>query len=101
MGGTFSWRDLRTLISRWGGLPGTALFRSVHGYEGWTTESHLLALVVDYLAVHDYHFAKANGAKNARPPKPLERPGDKPKSRYGSGAMPFDEIDAWMKSTWK
>lgn len=101
VGVSFSWRDLRTLVNRWGGLPGTALFRSIHGYEGWTTEAQLLAGVLDQLAVLDFHFVKSKGAKNARPPKPLERPWDKTKSRYGSGAMPFDEIDAWMKSTWK
>ena len=87
-------------MARWGGLPGTALFRSLNGFEGWTTETQLLAHAVDLLSYLDFHFVKANGG-SARAPSPLERPWDKPKARYGSGAMPYDEIDAWMQSTWK
>jgi hypothetical protein len=70
----------------------------VNGYEGWTTESQILASVLDALNAANWQRA---GNKNARKPTPLERPWDKPRARYGSGAMPYDEIDAWMKSTWR
>jgi hypothetical protein len=101
VGVSFSWRDLQTLVTRWGGLPGTALFRSVHGYEGWTTEAQLMAHLIDAIAMLDYHQVKVAGAKSAKKPMPLERPWDKPRSRYGKGAIPFDEIDTWIRSTWK
>ena len=102
VGVTFSWRDLRTLVQRWGGLPGTALFRSVHGYEGWSIEAQLTAHLIDALAVLDYHQVRIGAPKSsAKKPTPVERPWDKPRARYGSGAMPYDEIDAWMKSTWR
>lgn len=102
VGLSFSWRDLRTLVTRWGGLPGTALYRSAHGHEGWSDEAHLLALLVDSVAWLDYHQIKlANPKNNPKKPEPVPRPGDKPKSKYGSDAVPYDEIDAWMQSTWK
>lgn len=103
VGVAFSWRDLQVLVRRWGGLAGTATFRSVHGYEGWTTESQLLANVIDSLAVADYHRVKIGGAKSVRKPKPMERPWDKPKvyGRRTSGpAMSYDEMDSWIRSTW-
>lgn len=102
VGVAFSWRDLQTLVARWGGLPGTALFRSIHGYEGWTTEAQLLAGLIDAVSVLDYHQIKiANPKSSPRKPTPIDRPWDKPRSKYGSGAMPYDEIDAWMQSTWR
>lgn len=88
------------LVERWGGLAGTATFRSVHGFEGWSTESQLIANLIDSLAWHDYHQVKIGGAKSARKPSPMERPWDRPKT-LGSAAVPYDEIDEWMRSTWK
>ena len=88
------------LIGRWGGLSGTATFRSVNGYEGWSTESQLIANLIDALAAHDFHALKIGGAKSARKPSPMERPWDKAKT-FGSIAVPYDEIDSWMRSTWK
>jgi hypothetical protein len=87
-------------VHRWGGLAGTATFRSVNGYEGWTTEAQLLASAIDSLGVVAYYGAKAAGAKSVKKPTPMERPWDKPKT-LGSGAVPYDEIDAWMTSTWR
>lgn len=88
------------MVRRWGGLAGTATFRSVHGYEGWSTEAQLSAHVLDALAILDYHQLKIGGSKSARKPTPMERPWDRAQ-KYGSGAMPYDEIDAWMESTWR
>lgn len=87
-------------MNRWQGLPGTATFRSVNGYEGWSTESQLLAAVVD--ALNGANWQRENeGKKNpSARPKPLERPWRKPNS-VGSGAVPYDEIDEWMRSTWE
>lgn len=100
VGVSFSWRHLARLVTRWGGLAGTATFRSVQGYEGWSAEAQLLAVVADVLNVSDYHRVKIGGAKSVRRPQPLERPWDRPE-RFGSDAMPWDEVDAWMRSTWK
>lgn len=44
--------------------------------EQWSTESDLLALLIDHLANLTYVTLKANGAKSAKRPKPLPRPGD-------------------------
>ena len=88
------------LIGRWAGLAGTATFRSVNGYEGWSTESQLIANLIDTLAAHDFHQLKIGGSKSARKPSPMERPWDRAKT-FGSDAVPYDEIDSWMRSTWR
>jgi len=99
VGVSFSWRDLSVLVNRWGGLAGTATFRSVNGYEGWSTESQLIANLIDALDAHDYHQLKIGGAKSPRKPSPMLRPWERAKT-FGSGAVPYDEIDSWMQSTW-
>lgn len=71
----------------------------MHGYEGWTSEAQLLAHVIDLLLIQDYHQLRIGGSKSARKPKPVERPWDRA-SKFGSGAIPYDEIDAWVESTW-
>lgn len=45
--------------------------------ESWSTEAHLLALVVDHLAQLTWVTLKANGAKMAPRPKPLQRPSER------------------------
>ena len=94
-----SWRDLRTLVRRWQRTAGTALFESVNGFEGWSAETQMLAHVIDALQGIDYNQVRIAGGKPRKPP-PVERPWSKPQS-LGSGAVPFDEIDEWMRSTWK
>jgi len=87
------------MINRWGGSPGTATFRSVQGYEGWSIEAQLLLYLIDALAMVDYHQLKLAGVRSARMPQPQNRPWDR-SNVLGSDAIPYDEIDEWMTSTW-
>ncbi|MEU5973619.1 hypothetical protein [Streptomyces sp. NPDC047315] len=53
--------------------------RSVHGEAAdWSVSDHLLAAVVDHLAVSNWMFASANSEEGDQqdPPKPVPRPGD-------------------------
>lgn len=43
----------------------------------WTTGEHLLATVVDYLAVINYAISRLGGSKSGAKPKPIERPGSR------------------------
>lgn len=45
----------------------------------WSIESHLLAAVLDSIGALVYVTLKANGAKNAKLPKPVPRPKAKPR----------------------
>jgi hypothetical protein len=47
------------------------------GGEHWSVESDLLAGVIDYMAVLTYVMLKANGAKGAKKPQPIPRPGER------------------------
>lgn len=50
---------------------------AARGYAGdnrWSNTDHLAAIVADYLHVLDYHFLKANGAKEVKKPEMLPRP---------------------------
>ncbi|MFH8614396.1 hypothetical protein ACH4E8_04855 [Streptomyces sp. NPDC017979] len=57
----------------------SAVSRSVHGEAAdWSVSDHLLAAVVDHLAVSNWMFASANSEEGDQqdPPKPVPRPGD-------------------------
>jgi hypothetical protein len=45
----------------------------------WSMESHLLASILDSLSALVYVTLKANGAKNAKQPRPVPRPKPKPR----------------------
>jgi hypothetical protein len=53
------------------------------GGDQWSTESYLLAALVDHVANLTFITLKANGAKSATKPKPVPRPG-----RLPGGAPP-------------
>ncbi len=95
LGSRFSWRDLLVMVKRWQTLNGSALQQSISGFRAWNVEAQLLAEVVDTLAIGNWQRA---GKKTAPRPKPLPRPSDE-RNSFGAGAIPFDEIDDWMKST--
>lgn len=76
--GTLSSRRLRVLTEH---LPADSSFaRAVHGEQAdWTVTDHLLAAVVDHLAVANWMFATVNRDEDTDPapyPEPLPRPGD-------------------------
>lgn len=45
------------------------------GHGPWSRTDMLLASLLDAVRVGNYHFAVANGAKNAKAPEPTRRPG--------------------------
>jgi len=47
------------------------------GGEQWSTESELLAGLIDHVAQLTWVTLRANGAKGARRPQPVPRPGDR------------------------
>lgn len=52
-----------------------------HSAASWSVESHLLAAVVDSVNQLGWLTAAVNAKHKPRRPKPLKRPGDKPKAR--------------------
>lgn len=60
----------------------SAFSRGLHGEEAqWGVTEHLLAAVVDQLAVANWMFATVNVGEDAEPPPypdPVPRPGDQP-----------------------
>ncbi len=95
--GKLSARRLRVLISH---LPRqAALVRELHQEDSeWGLTEHLLAAVVDHLAVGNWLFASANSAEGADPPArpvPVPRPGISPAEPQGPAANP-DQIAAFF-----
>lgn len=94
--GRLTWRRLRDIVAN---LPqGSATTRAVLGVDApWHVDTYLLAALVDLTAGANWQRA---GNKRAPRPKPLPRPGDKPKGRtYGKGkSMTREDFDArWAR----
>ena len=86
-----SWRDLAVIARQ---LPReSALARAmVEESSQWGVTEHLLALVVDVLAVANW---QRGGGKGSRP-KPLPRPGAQSSGKkFGSDPIPAKDFDAW------
>ena len=50
----------------------------------WSVEAELLAGLIDHLAQLTWVTLRANGAKNARRPQPVPRPGDRKRRPVGT-----------------
>lgn len=75
--GRMSIRRLSVLIKRLLSLPGrSALCSAVNEAAEWGTSEHLLATLVDELALSNYLFISANSKQRPPQPKPVRRPGD-------------------------
>ncbi|MER6009382.1 hypothetical protein [Streptomyces bluensis] len=76
--GGFTSRRLRVLVEHL--PPDSAFARALHGEQAeWTVTDHLLAAVVDHLAVANWMFATVNRDEDTEPapyPEPVPRPGD-------------------------
>lgn len=60
----------------------------------WALDALLLAEVADALRVANW---QRGGGKRSDYPKPIPRPGVEPESTtYGKGAIPIDEMEAWL-----
>ncbi len=88
-----SWRDLLVIVRQ--SPRESALARATHGSDAlWGLTDHLLAEVVDELAVANW---QRQGKAHARRPKPIPRPGKKSQvQRVGSDPLPIAELDAWI-----
>ena len=96
--GLLSWHDLMVIIQRT--PPGSPIHYSVDKEAAWWDSGqvvpYLLALVGDLLAAGNWQRA---GKKNAPKPKPIQRPGDKPKGAvFGADPIPISEFDDWWNS---
>lgn len=94
----FNWRDLYVILKT---LPrDSALFRAIHGDDeaAWTVQAHLLAIVAD--AANWLVWSKTrDGEKGRNRPERIPRPGlaaDQETRSLGSGALPADELEAWL-----
>ncbi|MEU0949166.1 hypothetical protein ABZ379_41795 [Streptomyces canus] len=86
--GRLSSRRLRVLVEH---LPADSSYaRAVHGEQAdWTVTDHLLAAVVDHLAVANWMFATVHRDEDAEPaeyPEAVPRPGE------GSAGNPEQEL---------
>lgn len=90
-----SWYDLAVLVKHLQVDQSTALSTELHGTR-WSTESQLLAYVVDALHVGNWQRA---GRKSAPRPKPFPRPWEKSKARtLGSKPIPLSQFNDWWDS---
>lgn len=69
----------------------------------WDLQAQLMARVADELAVISYIQSRKAGGKPSKP-KPIRRPGVRPEKETstfgGEGALPIDELDAWLGEAW-
>lgn len=76
----------------------SALARSIHGQRAtWSQDTYLLADIFDAIQGGNWQRGLGKGPK----PKPFPRPSredDKTVTRFGAGALPIDELDAWFKA---
>lgn len=97
------WRDLGTTRAHWRDAfvviatasPARSALGRAGNPGGWGVESHLLAAVVDLLALHAWQ----NGGGKGERPKPIPRPGTPTETRPTIGtAMPLNDFAAWWKA---
>lgn len=95
---SFGWGNLRDFAAN---LPQTsATFRALHPeFDRFASDagrSAILADIFDAINALGYMFAKAHGAKGAKPPEPYPRPGAQDKGeRIGSDPIPISEFNDW------
>ena len=95
-----SWVEFRTLARRWQARPHNAVAEAIAGHTLWTVGEQLLAMVLDAVNLQSYVIQRVNGNRSARRPKPLPRPWDEKPVSYDKGALPLDQIDGWIQSTY-
>lgn len=73
-----------------------SLTAQAHGSDGWTRVEHLLALIVDQLAIANWQRSK-DGRKNRNRPKPIS-PLNRTGTRFGKTDRDPDEVAAFLAS---
>jgi len=96
-----SWAEFRVLVRRWMGEPHNALAEAMAGYSIWSVGEQLQALILDAINLQTFVVQRVNGNRGAKRPKPLPRPWDEKPTTYGAGALPIDQVDAWIQSTYR
>lgn len=88
-----SWRDLLVIVRQ--SPTGSAVDRALSPKEApWGLGEQLMAHVADLLATANWQRAG-----QGEPPKPIVRPGvESDANTLGGGAVPIDEIDAFLSS---
>lgn len=89
-----SWRDLLVIVRQ--AKTGGPLDRAERGADAlWGIREQLLAGIFDKLAIANW---QRGAGKERDRPKPLPRPGvtDETTKQYGKGALPLDEMAAWL-----
>lgn len=67
------------------------------GGEQWSAEADLLALLTDHVANLTWVTLRAHGAKNAKRPKPVPRPGDRHPRRQVQAPPARPELESGTK----
>lgn len=77
--------------------PRGATYRAAHGH-AWHDTEYLLAQLLDDVRRIPVAVFRAAGGK-AKDPKPIERPGDKPRNQLGDrGGRPVEEVIAYLNA---
>lgn len=87
-----TWRELYAVVKH---APfDSALYRVQQGDDApWGLKEMLLAQIADEIAVSNWI---ASRGKKSDYPKPIPRPGVGPTKIGGKGALPMDEMAAWL-----
>ena len=97
-----SYRALRSFVSHLG-LDSRLAGEMVPDKAAWGTTAKtnmILADIFDMLAMINANLIGVGSHKKASRPKPYPRPKTKndKTQKYGSGALPIDELRSWMRS---
>ena len=106
IGGALSWGSLNSFIKNLGS--DSALAREVNKTQGWETTTKTNALLADIFdllqVIHADLVSWASNGKKKANIKPYPRPGketDKNVRKFGKGALPVDDLHAWIKGRLK
>lgn len=88
-------RRLRVLVQNL--PPRGPTYQAIHGHS-WHDQEYLLAQILDDVRRIPTAVFRAAGGK-AKEPKPIKRPGEKPKGQLGNrGDRPVGEVMAYLDS---
>jgi hypothetical protein len=95
LGKRVTWRAVLAFVKR--APQDSAVYREMVGEDAvWTLEAQLMALAVDVLNIANFQRGSGKGTK----PKPLERPGVRPKGREVYGDRSDAVSPAEFRSFW-